>query len=219
MKRLMMAIVLALISGFGTGCFTGASHALTHGRSLAFDMVTVSLDIVTFPVQLPFWLDYCGETSLDKYYKGQCMDNQIKAAKAALAKDFNVVIRNRDYLEKYDEDGCLKPGFVALTSYLSERRNVQKLTRRQAEHLAFYALKHPDQFADWRGIWEADTIGRDLRQRARTFLVNRCSEDHELFRWVLGSHCYTDEELIEIMRTSTSRAEVYEASSVLRLRR
>ena len=145
---------------------------------------------------------------------------KVAESRAALNEDFNVVIRNRDYLEKYDTDGLLKPGYIALTEHLSEPRKVRSLTRRQAEHLAFFALEHPHQFRDWKGIWQSEKIGWDLRQRARKYLRYKREVMFDVYRSVLDSYsAYADDELIEIMRSSPNQAEVSEARSILNLRR
>lgn len=219
MKRLFMLVLAALISCLGAGCITRMAHEMPGESTLVQDLVTVPLDIVTSPVQLPFWLDYWASTAVDQHYERNCFDYRLKAARTALEKDFNVVIRNRDYLEKYDEDGFLRPGFIALTDYLSKSGNVQKLTRRQAEHLAFYALEHPGQFMDWPGIWETRKIGRDLRQRARKQLLRQHYEHGGVVQNILDSYCYTDDELVEIMRTSPNRSEVLAADAILWRRR
>ncbi|MDO5443059.1 MAG: hypothetical protein Q4G10_05260 [Bacteroidia bacterium] len=225
MKRLPLIVLAGLLSCFGTGCVTALTCGLAElgsGRPCSVwsvGWVTVPLDIITSPLQLPFWIDYgISEYFIDWYYGDTQKRKEYETFKRQLKEDFSVVMRNPKYLQSHNEYGGLGNGLFYCSEYLSGRGNVDKLSAEQAVYVAEKALTDPELFIHLSRIWESQKIGLDLRLRALDYMHYLNYNNGSDYERVFDAPCFPDETLEKIMMSTSSWREQQGAAWVLRSR-
>ncbi len=225
MKKLPLIVLAGLLSCFGTGCITGLTCGLAElgsGRPCnvwAIGVVMVPLDVITSPLQLPFWIDYgISEYYLDWYYGDTRKRKDYELLKRQLNEDFSVVMRNPQYLQRYNEYGGFGNGLYYCSEYLNMKNNVDKLSVEQAVYVAEKTLTDPKLFIHLSKIWESQKIGLELRLRALDYMHYLNYDNGSDYERVFDAPCFSDETLEKIMMTTSSWREQQGAAWVLKSR-
>lgn len=228
MKRLPLIVLAGLFSCFSTGCITGLTCGLAElssGRPcsvLPIGLVTVPLDVITSPLQLPFWIDYgFSNYCLDYFYPYGWWEDRRNDCISALEKDFDEVLRNPRYFQKYDEHGKRTPEFAALREFFQRYyvTHLYKLTKTQAEYVAVQTLEHPEIFQDVLNIWHSKVIAPELRMKALAVLQRQGDRIEQHYEELLNFPDMTDAMLLKIVESHYYDRESWAALRILEDRR
>lgn len=222
MKRSLKIVVLsALVSCLGTGCFTACTLCPMFGGSPdpAELLIALPLDALTLPVQIPLALDgLFEENCLPWFYSDEWDLKNQKRILQQLDDDFDVVLHNPRFLQRFDTNGVRSVEFHVLQEHLKKEGSVSKLSTEQAVYLAEKALEDLGIFPDLGEIWTSKNIGRNLRLRALEYLHYMNWDSWQYYSNVFGAPCFSDAELEGIMMSTSSWAEQRGAVEVLRSR-
>ena len=220
-KSLMMFGLAAVICGT-SGCFTSLCCGLCElGGGCPYGagevgLLTIPLDIITSPIQLPFWIDYeISENCVQWFYENKWSSSNRGKWRRKLEEDFSIVMRNQEYLNRYDTNGVESVAYRCLKSYLDEKGTIEKLSVDQVRYVAEWAITHPDCFEDLRPIWGSHKVGLDLRLHALDHMYYIHHNNGSFYEEIFNAPCFSDEELEKIVASTGRWREQQGAGRVL----